>query len=209
MSSPLQANTRNLEARLWRLIEERLQPDADKLRIDERIWDLFGEDWCVMFTDLSGFSRNVAKFGIIHFLQTIYESERLLAPMIDEHDGFLLKIEGDSMLAIFHNAQKTLDCALAMQRVTEDYNLNRSDEEKVLLCVGLGHGPMLRVGDADVFGAEVNAASRLGEDLAGPGEILVTGAFRRLCGEIPGIAFREIANPPAGADSAYQVICAA
>jgi class 3 adenylate cyclase len=54
-----------------------------------------------MFTDLSGFSRNVAKFGIIHFLQTIYESERLLIPIIEDHDGILLKAEGDSLLVIF------------------------------------------------------------------------------------------------------------
>ena len=31
--------------------------------------------WCVMATDLSGFSRGVAEYGIIHFLQTIFESE--------------------------------------------------------------------------------------------------------------------------------------
>jgi hypothetical protein len=57
-----------------------LRRAPDKENIDARIWDLFGEEWCVMFTDLSGFSRGVAKFGIIHFLQTIYESERILIP---------------------------------------------------------------------------------------------------------------------------------
>ena len=60
------------EDRLEKLIEERLKPGADKDMIDQRIWDLFGEEWCVMFTDLSGFSRGVARFGIIHFLQTIF-----------------------------------------------------------------------------------------------------------------------------------------
>ena len=29
--------------RLERLIEERLQPGANKAQIDQRIWDLFGE----------------------------------------------------------------------------------------------------------------------------------------------------------------------
>lgn len=43
------------EERLWKLIEERTHPDADVARIDRRIWDLFGEEWSVMFTDLSGF----------------------------------------------------------------------------------------------------------------------------------------------------------
>ena len=31
------------EDRLEKLIAERLEPEADKERIDKRIWDLFGE----------------------------------------------------------------------------------------------------------------------------------------------------------------------
>lgn len=199
-------NTRRSEERLTHLIQERLQPGADKQRIDERIWDLFGEDWCVMFTDLSGFSRRVVEFGIIHFLQTIHESERLLIPVIDNHDGFVLKVEGDSFLAIFRNARKCLQCALAMQQTVSDYNFNRLEEEKVLLCIGLGYGRMLRIGDTDVFGAEVNAASRLGEDLAQSGETLVTGAFRTECNDVPGMTFEALPHPPAGTDSAYRVV---
>src|SRR5512137_2595103 len=94
------------EGRLERLIAARTKRGADKAAIDARIWDLFGERWCVMFTDLSGFSRNVAEFGIIHFLQTIYEAERILVPIIEAHDGILLKVEGDSFLVIFRNVQK-------------------------------------------------------------------------------------------------------
>ncbi len=81
----------NSEGRLYDLIAKRLLPDANKAEIDQRIWDLFGEEWCVMMTDLAGFSRRVAEYGIIHFLQTIYESERLLLPVIEQHEGFLLK----------------------------------------------------------------------------------------------------------------------
>ena len=160
------------EERLEKLIEERLAPGADKATIDRRIWDLFGEEWCIMFTDLSGFSRNVARFGIIHFLQTIYESERFLVPVIESHDGILLKVEGDSFLVIFRNPSKALHAALEMQAACVEYNRSRPDEEKVLLCVGLGYGKMLRIGDADVFGREVNASSKLGEDVAKAGEIL-------------------------------------
>ncbi len=38
---------------------------------------------------------------LVHFLQVIQEAERVLVPVIEEHDGFLLKVEGDSMLIIF------------------------------------------------------------------------------------------------------------
>lgn len=48
----------------------------------------------------------------------------------------------------------------------------------MLLCVGIGYGRVLRIGDLDVFGAEVNAASKLGEDIAKANEVLVTQAAR-------------------------------
>jgi len=194
------------EDRLERLIEARLGADTDRKKlIDERIWDLFGEEWCVMFTDLSGFSRNVAKFGIIHFLQTIYESERLLIPVIEDYDGILLKVEGDSFLVIFRNVEKGLRGAIAMQRTLKDYNVDKPDEEKVLLCVGLGYGKILRIGDSDVFGSEVNAASKLGEDTAKAWEILVTDGVKGNCPDIPGVTFAKIDDVPPGAAKAWKV----
>lgn len=194
------------EDRLENLIEERLRPGAEKERIDERIWDLFGEEWCVMFTDLSGFSRGVAKFGIIHFLQTIHESERLLIPIIETHDGILLKVEGDSFLVIFRNAKKAIQCSMRMQETLKKYNVDKIDEEKVLLCVGLGYGKVLKIGDRDVYGAEVNAASKLGEDTANAWEILVTGAVKQRAADIPDISFEEISDVPPGAEKAYKII---
>ncbi len=195
--------------RLDGLIEERLKPGADKERIDERIWDLFGENWAVMFTDLAGFSRRVAEFGIIHFLQTIHEAQRILVPCIDAHDGILLKTEGDSFLVIFRTAPKALECALAMQRTVGDYDRGRDEAEKILLCVGLGFGRVLRIGDHDVFGAEVNAAAKLGEDTAQSWEILVTDAVRQAAlaaGSLSGsISFEPLQQAPPGAEAAFRV----
>lgn len=178
--------------RLQKLIEERLKPGADTDRIDARMWDLFGEEWCIMSTDLAGFSRGVARFGIIHFLQTIYESERMLVPIIENHDGILLKVEGDSLFVIFRNVKKAIRASIEMQRTLLEYNRERAEEEQVLLCVGLGFGRVLRIGDADVFGAEVNMASKLGEDVAKSYEILVTKAVREAAETMKDLKFEEI-----------------
>lgn len=193
------------EDRLERLIEERLKPGANKELIDQRIWDLFGEEWCVMFTDLSGFSRGVAKFGIIHFLQTIQESERLLIPVIEDYDGILLKSEGDSLLVIFRKVDKAIDCCHRMQHVLKDYNRDKSPEEQILLCVGLGFGRVLRIGDQDVFGSEVNAASKLGEDMAEAWELLVTKAVKEHASGMQGLKFELLDETPPGTDEAYRV----
>ena len=192
------------EDRIEKLITERLRPGADKAEIDARIWDLFGEEWAVMFTDLAGFSSGVASFGIIHFLQVIYESQRLLIPCIDADDGILLKVEGDSMLVIFRNVTKAIDCARAMQQACRDYSAARDAAEQVRLCVGLGHGRVLRIGDRDVYGEQVNAAAKLGEDIARAGEILVTGAVREAAGA--GYAFEPIDKVPPGALTAFRLL---
>lgn len=193
--------------RLEKLIAERLEAGANTEQIDARIWDLFGEEWAVMFTDLAGFSRNVAEFGIIHFLQIIHESERVLGPSIDAHDGILLKLEGDSMLVIFRRAARALECAVAMQRTVQGYNVDKADTDQILLCVGLGYGRMLRIGDNDIFGAEVNAAAKLGEDQARAGDILVTGSVKKAAAdERAGFAFEPLSQAPPGAESAYKLI---
>lgn len=161
--------------KLTKLISLRSEPTIDVKELDKHIWDQFGETWCVMFTDLSGFSRNVVRFGVIHFLQVIQESERLFFPIIAKHDGIFLKKEGDSFLVLFKNTDNAIKCAIEMQQATVVYNSEHLDEDDILLCVGLGFGKMIKV-DYDVFGAEVNFASKLGEDLAQAGEILVTEA---------------------------------
>ena len=206
--APIRYRTRTLksEGRLERLITERLLPGADQAVIDRRIWDLFGERWAIMYTDLSGFSRRVAEFGIIHFLQTIHESFQLHAPVIDRRSGFLLKVEGDSMMVIFRNVDEAVGCAIEMQRVSQAYNVSRAPEDQVLLCLGLGYGQMLRIAEDDVFGAEVNAASKLGEDTAKAGEILVTGAVRDAAALPDGCSFTPIDYVPPGANAAYQLI---
>lgn len=194
------------DARLWDLIELRTKPDADTDAVDRRIWDLFGERWAIMFTDLSGFSRQAAKFGITHFLQIIHEKKKMLLPIVAAHDGILLKVEADSFLIIFRRPDRALQCAIEMQRRCQLTNERRLPEEQIVLCLGIGYGDVLRVGDHDVWGREVNAASKLGEDTAGPNEILVTGAAQAELGAITGVRYELIDDKIPGSDVNYRCL---
>ncbi len=180
------ARLKGSEARLWRLIDERARPGADREAIDRRIWELFGETWAVMFTDLAGFSRRVAEFGILHFLQIIREQHQLLLPIVADHDGILIKSEADSFLVLFRHPAGAMSCARAMMVACDRANVGRRDEDAILLCVGIGYGRVLRIGDQDVYGAEVNAASKLGEDTARSREILLTAAAAEALAAEPG-----------------------
>jgi adenylate cyclase len=193
--------------RLAALVKARLQPGADKAAIDARIWDIFGENWAVLYTDLSGFSRYVAEYGIIHFLQNILESQRIFEPCIDQHDGVLVKVEGDSLLVVFRQPAKAIECALDMQAAAREYNTGKAPEDQILPCAGIGYGRILTIGDQDVFGAEVNAACKLGEDKAGSWDIFVTEGVRAAAAGLPGITFERLAITPPGAEGAYRIVC--
>lgn len=154
-----------------------------------------------MATDLSGFSRGVAQFGIIHFLQTIFESERILIPIVEKHGGDLLKIEGDSFLVIFRDPHDALRASIEMQNAVRRYNEDKHAEEQVLLGVGLGYGRVLRIAPQEVYGNEVNSACILGETYAKGYDILVTQSVRdRIDAQCE--AFEPA---PPGAGGAYRV----
>ena len=202
----IDAMLKSSEARLWSLIAARTRADADVEAIDARIWELFGEDWAVVFTDLAGFSRRTAKFGIIHFLQIIHEQHQLLLPIVADHGGILVKSEADSYLLLFRRAARALACSLAMQHACHSANQRRVEEEQIVLCVGVGYGRILRVGDREVWGSEVNAASRLGEDTAGPGEILATSGARNAAGTVDGARFERTEHRVGGSELNYRLV---
>lgn len=189
--------------RLWSLIEKRRAPGADVEAIDRIIWDVFGDTRAVLMTDLSGFTKSVAERGIVHFLQVILDHRNLLLPICAEHAGVVVKEEADSLMVLFARPGQALRCAIAMQKACALENQRRVPSEHILLCVGIGYGPLLRIGGDDVYGAEVNAASKLGEDTARPYEILVTAAARDAI-DNDDVAFAEIREGALGLP-AYRV----
>ncbi len=187
------------------MIEERCQPGANVAEIDARVWDLFGERWAIMFTDLSGFSRRVAEFGILHFLQIIHEQRKILLPIVERHDGLLIKEEGDSLLILFRRVERALDCGIAMQRACGLVNERRKPEEQILLCLGIGWGDILRIADQDAWGREVNTASKLGEDTAKAGEILLSAAAHEALAKRPDVSFESIGSTSLGPEQNFRV----
>src|SRR5438105_19092 len=78
--------------------------------------------------------------------------------------------------------------------------------QQILLCVGLGFGRILRIGDRDVFGKEVNASSKLGEDTAKANEVLCTQAAREAAGTMEGVSYIPLEESVPGSKNNFRVI---
>ncbi len=194
-----------MQARLNKLLAERAFKGSDRAAIDAQIWDLYGETWAVMYTDLAGFSRHVASFGVTHFLQVIFESFRIYIPIIEAHSGLLLKVEGDSMMVLFRRPELALKCAIAMQQASHAYNGDRDDAEKLLLSIGLAYGKVLKFGDQDVYGSEVNVACKLGEDLGRHWSIQCSDGFHAAVKGDAGLKLVKAQATPLGTPQAWEL----
>ena len=161
---------------------ERAGPAA-RATLDERTHAALARTLAVVYTDTADFTRRVARHGILHFLMVFARAVRALRPLVARHGGRLIKVEADSLLLAFPNAERACRAAFAMSLAIARLNRGRPPSERVAFSFGIGFGEVLDLGH-DLLGLEVNLASKLGEDRARPGEILLT----------PGAAF---ALPPA------------
>ena len=145
---------------------------AEKVR--KEIWERFGVEGTVFISDMASFSSTSRKEGVCHFLKMIHRARQVIAPVIADNNGTLLKCDADNCYAFFARTddaiQASFDVNAALFKSNEKYGL----AEQIYLSVGIDYGEVLLIGDHEFFGDPVNTASKLGEDLAIKAETLVT-----------------------------------
>jgi adenylate cyclase len=169
--------------RLYKFLRERNeQPDRCQ-EIDSRIREVFAETIAVLIMDMSGFSRQTIRHGIIHFLAKIQRMHSIAIPLVEARGGLIVKLEADNIYAVFGEVADAVEAAVDVQKGLDAANTLLPDELDMHGEYGIGYGETLVIENEDIFGSEVNLASKLGEDLAQRGEILLTeSAYRQVAG---------------------------
>lgn len=120
----------------------------------------------VLIADMCGFSRLCETAGMDSALAEVEAFRGVGRRLVVDHGGTWVKAWADNFAAVFPTVAAARRCAEALH--------------KVLACaIGIGWGDViLNRPYGDMWGVEVNRASRLGEDVAERGEILLTDAAR-------------------------------
>jgi len=163
-------------AYLRQLLSQRSQAGGQHAGIDAAIEEAFVRDVAMLVLDMCGFSRITARHGIIHFLAMVHQMEQAACPAIAGNGGEVVKQEADNLFAVFRQPEQALEAALDIQRTLAAMNAMQPPEAALHVSMGIGYGPTLVIAEKDLFGHEMNLACKLGEDLAGPGEILLTAS---------------------------------
>lgn len=141
----------------------------------------------VLVGDMEGFTARVLSDGVVPFIATIYRMRRLCTPLVAQGSGYLFKADADNLFAAFDEPIAAVGCALEMQRVLRADARYRIAALRIGLGIGIATGDVLAIGHEDVWGTAINVASKLGEDVACSGEILVDEATLAIVRGAPGL----------------------
>ena len=142
----------------------------------------------ILAADVVGYSRMMSEdeAGTLATLQA-HQSE-FITIALERHQGRIVKLMGDGMLAQFSSAVEAVACAAEIQR--ELARRNRDASQKMEFRIGVHVGDVI-VDKDDIYGDGVNIAARL-EGIAETGGICISRqAFEQVDGKLA-LAFRQL-----------------
>jgi len=164
----------------------------ERHNIEAILWREYGAEYAVFVLDMSGFSMLTRKYGIVHYLSMVRRMQLTTEPIVKSYGGFMIKYEADNCFAVFPDPLSAVNAAIAMQHAFRAANLLTSDDLDIHIACGIDFGKILIIGHEDCFGDPVNRASKIGEDLAAAGEILITKDAMQMIPEEAGIKAHEM-----------------
>ncbi len=170
-------------SRLRTLLKEYNEYPERQQEIDAQIHEEFCKSVAIVVIDSCGFSRTVRQHGIVNYLARLERMARVVVPIVETHNGRVLRIEADNIFALFGDTESAARCAAEVQRNVEIANDPLPAASEIYIAIGVGFGRVLLVGDDDAYGDEMNIACKLGEDVAEQGDILLTAAARDALGD--------------------------
>ena len=126
----------------------------------------------ILAADVVGYSRMMAEDETGTFERVTALHQEILAVIISEKHGRVVKVMGDGVLAEFGSVVDAVEAAVEIQAAMERQNLVSAPGTKIELRIGVNMGDLI-VEEDDIYGEGVNIVARL-EPLARPGGICIT-----------------------------------
>jgi class 3 adenylate cyclase len=139
--------------------------------LDINLGDQVEKAMTVLFSDIRGFTSLSEKMTPQENFNFINAYLMQMAPVIEQHNGFIDKYIGDAIMALFPiRADDAMQSAIAMLKRLAEYNQGRrrANYQPLAIGIGLNTGPLMlgTVGwqnrmDGTVISDAVNLASRI------------------------------------------------
>ncbi len=145
----------------------------------------------VLVADAVGYSRlmSLDDLGTVAALDA---ARAVFSVEIARHDGRVIDMAGDAVLAVFETAAAAVKAALAIQhQLAAGVGPDVPDDRRMRFRLGIHVGDVIEKADGTVYGDGVNIAARL-EGLAEPGGVAVSQAVQGIVAGRVEIGFVDI-----------------
>jgi adenylate cyclase len=167
--------------RFWALVSSYEREAQRRDDILAEIGRRFRRETAIMVVDTCGFTRITRGQGVIAFLVLLKRLEGIFISAVERAGGRMLFREADNFFGTFPDPNAAVACGRAILATVDEWNEGVPPDERLAIAIAVGHGDVLLVGSDMIFGDEMNLACKVGEDIAGPGELMLTeGACRAL-----------------------------
>jgi len=143
----------------------------------------------ILAADVVGYSRLMGadEAGTLAALKR--HREIIFDPAVAAHNGRIVKLIGDGVIAEFGSVVDAVSCALSVQRSAAATPNEDPAQPAIVLRIGINLGDVIIEGD-DIYGDGVNIAARL-EPLAEPGGVCVSAIVNESVGNRIDIRFED------------------
>lgn len=144
----------------------------------------------IVAADVVGYSRLIRadEDGTLAALRAL--RAEVVDPAIARHQGRIVKLMGDGMLAEFASAADAVACSAEVQQAVAERGADVPEDRRIVFRIGVNLGDVVIDGD-DIHGDGVNLAARL-EALAAPGAVCISGAVHELVRDRLDLAFEDL-----------------
>jgi adenylate cyclase len=144
----------------------------------------------ILAADVVGYSRlmGLDETGTLTRLKAL--RREFIEPSIEGYRGRIVKLMGDGALVEFASVVDAVACAVEIQRLTAEQNLNAPEDSRIVFRIGINLGDVI-IDKDDFYGDGVNIAARL-EGLSDPGGIVISGTAYDQAHNKLGLTFKSL-----------------
>ncbi|MCK4486072.1 MAG: CHAT domain-containing protein [Desulfobacterales bacterium] len=157
----------------------------ERERLDQMLQQEFRKEVTILFTDICGYTEYIDRRGDISGRALLLKHNRIVLPLIEEHEGNVIEIIGDAVMASFSSPSAAVEASMAIQKSLYEHNQKTETADRIHVKMGINIGEAL-VDEAAVYqgftGDVANVAARI-QCEAGPDQILISKAvYEQVCG---------------------------
>ena len=143
----------------------------------------------VLAADVVGYSRLMGTNEVGTLTALKAHQAELINGLIALHNGRIVKLTGDGLLAEFSSVVNAVQCAVEIQNGMQERNRTVPDDRQIVFRIGINLGDVIVEGD-DIYGEGVNLAARL-EGIADAGGIAISSLVRENLGRKLDVHFKD------------------